>query len=439
MPQQTVKKVTYRQLINFFTPLAVLPVMISLTHTVINSALARMPLPELSIAIFTVVKSIVSIINSPTMMSRHLIVSMVNDKSNYKVARKFLWVMTFILSLVLLLLGITPVGEWIFKNIIGLESSEISLASSALLILVFLPLTVTLRNTYQGIVTALKRTEINLPGVIIRLLAICIFLWWVVKSNILSGVIAGSLAWVVGIALEGIFIYCYIFYKYGSIEGAIEKLPVRSYSKLTTYKIYKFFLPLALMIILTMLVRPIIQSGIARTQFPVTSLAAYGVASCIVLLVAGPLRMINQMVMIYTDKVGGVNWFKLKKFSLILGIILTIILVILALTPAGYFILHKIIAVSDKIAKSSQEAILAFSLFPLIRSLRETYWGVLMIQRTTAMIAIAKVANIIIVSFTIILGIVYINLNPAVLGALSFTLGEGIETLLICRYTVKSS
>src|SRR6056297_2714985 len=204
MPRQAIKKVTYRQLINFFTPLAVLPVMISLTHTVINSALARMPLPELSIAIFTVVKSIVSIINSPTMMSRHLIVSMVNDKSNYKVARKFLWVMTFILSLVLLLLGITPVGEWIFKNIIGLESSEISLASFALLILVFLPLTVTLRNTYQGIVTALKRTEINLPGVIIRLLAICIFLWWVVKSNILSGVIAGSLAWVVGIALEGI-------------------------------------------------------------------------------------------------------------------------------------------------------------------------------------------------------------------------------------------
>src|SRR6056297_915849 len=100
MSEHTLKEVTYLQLIKFFTPLAVLPIMISLTHIIINSTLARLPLPELSIAIFTVVKGITNIVNSPTIMSRQLIVSMVDDRSSYRQARKFLWVMTAALSLI---------------------------------------------------------------------------------------------------------------------------------------------------------------------------------------------------------------------------------------------------------------------------------------------------------------------------------------------------
>lgn len=437
------KEVNYINLLRFFIPLAVMPMMISMTHTIINASLARMPLPEMSIAIFTVVKSITNIANAPTIMGRQIMVSLVDSKDNYQKVKKFVWTMAFFLFSIILLFGLTPLGNFLLKDMIGIKNpQEIALAKTALIVTSFLPIVVLFRNIYQGMATALKRTKIVVPGVLLRLIIISGFLWWVVSTEIMTGVMAGSIAWIVGIAIEGSFIFGFIVYYYHSPLKAAEKMPDHSQGNLNFIKIFKFFAPLALMMLLTKALQPIIQSGVARGQSPTISLAAYGVAWTTVFLFSGSLRMLNQLSMVYTDKVNDKNWTKVKRFSIMAGILISIIMVIVALTPAGYFLLHRIIAVSKEVTDLAQQTILAFSIYPLIRAFRESYWGVLMKQRTTKVIASAKTANLIVVSLVVFIALGLLSLSTtipaAVVGAIAFTLGELVETIVIWRSTLNN-
>ena len=438
------KAVSYSELISFFLPLAVMPMMISMTHNIINASLARLPLPGVSLAIFTVVKSITNIANAPTIMSRQMILSLVDDRQSYNLTKKFLWTMAVLLFLLVLLLGVTPLGDFLLKDLIGIKDSQkVSLAKLALCITSFLPITVLFRNVYQGLATGLKRTKIIVPGVALRLTIISAFLWWVVSNDALTGVIAGSIAWIVGIAIEGTLILGFIIYLYQSPAQAAEKMPDHGEGKLSLSKLVKFFTPLAAMMILTKFLQPIIQSGIARGYSPTQSLAAYGVAWSLVFLFSSSIRMLHQLSLVYTDKIGDSNWKKIKRFSLITGLIVSAMVLVVALTPVGYFILHRIIAVSPQVTELAQQTILAFSLYPLIRAFREAYWGVLMRQRTTSLIAGAKTANLIIVSLTIIISLAVFSLSAkipaAVIGAIAFTLGELVETIYIQRKVVNDS
>jgi hypothetical protein len=429
---------SYHILIKFFLPLAVFPILVALSHTIINSALARMPLPELSIAIFTVVKSVTNIINAPSIMTRQLFTSVIEDKKSYYLSRNFAFVLMFILFGLIMTLGITSLGDFVFKHIIGLQSQkEVDLATSAMMVTAFLPIVVVLRNAYQGIATGLKKTLLIVPGVILRVIGMVIFLGWVVKTNSINGVIAGCLAYVLGIALEGVFILGGLKYNSGSIIKAAEKMPSSDFNKvhLDYYKIFKFFLPLAFTIIITMFIQPVIQSGLARSSSPVRSLAAYGVSWTLVTMLAGPLRMLHQISLVYHNS--DQNMRKIKIFNLSLGVLTSAIIVLFALSPVGYYVLHNLIAVSHEITILAQKVILAFAVFPLARAFRETYWGMMMKKRSTPVIAKAKGLNLfaVILSLVILLGFInfYFNIEPAVLGAIVFTIGEFLETFIIKR------
>jgi hypothetical protein len=275
------------------------------------------------------------------------------------------------------------------------------------------------------------------PGVVLRVVGISIFLLWVVKTNSIEGVIAGCLAYVIGIALEGIFILGGLKFSLGSIIKAVKKMPPSDFDKenLDYYKIFKFFLPLAFTMMITMLIQPVIQSGLARSSSPVRSLAAYGVSWTLVTLIAGPLRMLHQNSLVYQNSKE--NMKKIKIFNLTMGAVTSVIVIIFALTPIGYYVLHNLIAVSHDITLLAQKVILAFAVFPFARSFRETYWGMMMKKRSTPVIAKAKGLNLfaVILSLFILLGLVniYFNIEPAVLGAVGFTVGEFLESFIIKR------
>ncbi len=441
MKKEKKEVISYRQLSNFFLPLAVLPMMIALSHTGVNSALARLPRPELNLAVFTVVKSVTNILNAPTIMSRQLFSALVDSKDNYNLVSKFAWAMTGFLFFLLIILAITPLGEFILIELMGLsQGPEVNLAVKAFYITAFLPLVVMFRNSYHGMLTGLQKTKLIVPGTIVRLIALGILLFWAVRTESISGVIAGCLAWIIGILMEGIFVFGIIKRNYGSSHAAATEMPVRNDKKLTVKMLFKFFLPLAVTIMLTMLLQPIIQGGIARSSTPVQSLAAYGVAWTLVMFFGGPLRMMNQLAVVYAKDIDHPNWTKIKRFSLLCGIIISIMILIFSITPIGNWVLLNLIGISAEMVVRVKVTMLAFSLFPIIRSLRESYWGLLMNRQTTSMIGYAKLINLLFLVLGILIGFRLnqkIDIEPAMIGAFAFTLGEIIETIVIWRYVCK--
>ena len=63
--KRKISEIKYQELIKFFLPLAVMPIIIGVSHNAVNASLARLPFPEITLAVYAVSKSITNIIKSP--------------------------------------------------------------------------------------------------------------------------------------------------------------------------------------------------------------------------------------------------------------------------------------------------------------------------------------------------------------------------------------
>ncbi|MFW5982062.1 MAG: hypothetical protein ACOCQO_02520 [Halanaerobiaceae bacterium] len=426
------KQLTYKQLFLFFLPLAITPTIIGTSHSIADAGLARLPSPELSIAIFSIVKGLTNVIKGPIYMSRHLVASMVDDRESYYLSMKFLTFFCAILLFILMILAYTPLGEWVFRNIIGLtEAEQINFAYLSLRITCFLPLVELLRNSNQGLVISLKKTNLILPGIILRVIFVSGLLFWTVQTQSILGITAGSIAWLVGIGIEGLFVLGSIFYLYKSPAKAAELIPQQNSSKLTYKSIIKFSIPLGIMMSLASFIQPVIQSSLARSVSPTQALAAFGVAMGLLVILTGGIGMLHNVSLVYAGSHGDKNWAYIFRFSLFIGVFFSLVIFIISVTPIGFWVFNNVIGVSVEITAIARGTMLVFSLIPLFRAIREAYWGLLMTERNTGIIGIAKLANIVAVTITLIPTLFILDIHPAIIAAIAYTMGEGVETLVI--------
>lgn len=439
------EKIDYKRLLKFFIPLAVTPFFITSIHTLMNAAIARLPYPELSIAVFTIVKGISNAIKAPTRMFMQISVSMVDGRKSYLTASKLVWLLSGLFFIVLASLGYTPLGNWFLRSIMGLNDPDtIKFTLLGLRITAFLPIVETLRNFHRGLVISHEKTRIVTAGTAVRLLVISIFLFLAVRFQLFSGVVTASLAWTAGIGIEALVVVFGVIYFYKSPLKAAELLPSKNRSVLKISHILSFFIPLAAMRYLRSFIQPLIQSGIARSQVePTLALAAFGVAYGLMMIIVETMRNLHQCSLVYVKperetKLEKENWQTVKRFCLATGILLTAISFIIALSPIGYYILRYIIGVSEEVADLGRYVLISLSFLPFIRAVREVYWGQLMNKKTTRLIGYGKAVNFGSVLVSLFISVAYFNLasiiSPAIIGAISFSIGQAAETLLILKY-----
>jgi Na+-driven multidrug efflux pump len=434
-----IEEIKYQHLLKFFLPLAVMPLIIGISHNAINASLARLPFPEITLAVYAVAKSITNIIKSPIHMSRQTITSLVDDHSSFKFVSRFIFGLGVLYFLMIASLGYTPLGEFVFKKIIGLKNpQEIKFAYQALSIMAFIPLVESIRNIMQGLAISLKKTNLITPGVVVRIISISLILLWVTLNQAVAGVTAASGVWLIGITIEMIFITLALRHYFGSFSGVIDSLPDNVSKRVNLKRIIKFFIPIAIMAFLARFVQPVVQSGIVRSSIGTHDLAAYGVSWTLVMIFVGPLDQLHQCSLVYAQELNQNNWQKILKFSLTAGVIVSSILAVLAFTEVGDFVLIRLIFVSPAIAAIVKKVIFAFILFPIIRAFRETFWGVMMQRQTTNIIAAAKIVGLIFVVLVFFILALTMELNAALIAALALTAGEAADALTISFFIIKN-
>ena len=120
---------------------------------------------------------------------------------------------------------------------------------------------------------------------------------------------------------------------------------------------------------------------------------------------------------------------------------MTLVMLIICFTPLGFMIMHYIIGVSEPVAELGRLVLIVFSVLPIIRAAREAYWGILMEQQNTRLIGYGKGLNLgaVFLSLIILIGpLSSLGISPAVTGAIAFSAGQAVETLLIYYYTSRN-
>jgi Na+-driven multidrug efflux pump len=196
-----------RSIARFYYPLALTSILSLGVHPFVTFFLGRSNMAVESLAVLPVVNSLVFVFRSMGLSYQEVNIALIGEKKqNYKVLRNYAVYLGIIVTILISVLAFTPLADLWFINVSGLSTELADLSYLPLKIMILLPaLTVLLNfqrssqiiNGTTGPISV--ATAVELIGIIVVLLVCVVFL------N-LVGVVAASIAFIVGKSLSNIYL-----------------------------------------------------------------------------------------------------------------------------------------------------------------------------------------------------------------------------------------
>ena len=196
--------------------------------------------------------------------------------------------------------------------------------------------------------------------------------------------------------------------------------------KLTYKAISLLYLPLAASWVLMLLEAPLINAFLARGPDPELSLAAYGVALGIILVVEAPILMMLELSIALSRNLGA--FYRIRLFYVIVGLAITVLGLAVFYTPLSEVVLCRLMNIPPRIASEAAFAlrILAWWSFPI--GWRRIYQGVLINDGRTRIISVATAVRILILVGVILIGQRLTSMPGAALASVAMVLAVTAET-----------
>jgi Na+-driven multidrug efflux pump len=196
-----------RSIVRFYFPLALTSILSLGVHPFVTFFLGRSYMAVESLAVLPVVSSLVFIFRSLGLSYQEVNIALIGkEKQNYRILRNFAVYLGLLVTVLITVLAFTPLADFWFINISGLTKELTDLSYLPLKIMILLPaLTVYLNfqrscliiNGTTGPMSI--STAIELVGIIVVLLVCVVFL------NLI-GVVAASVAYILGKGISNIYL-----------------------------------------------------------------------------------------------------------------------------------------------------------------------------------------------------------------------------------------
>jgi hypothetical protein len=209
-------------------------------------------------------------------------------------------------------------------------------------------------------------------------------------------------------------------------------------NQLTYGKIFRFWLPLAATWLMMAAEGPFLAAIIARMAAEKLNLAAYGVAYAFALVAESPVIMLmSASTALCRDRE---SYLRLRNFSLILCLAVTLLFALFLLPPIFSPIALKLIGLPIEVAALTHAALLCLLPWPAAIGVRRFYQGVLIARHKTRRVAVATGLRVIGMAGTASLLYLHGGIDGARIGAMALSTGVTAEALLtryLARQTIK--
>ncbi|MFP4456149.1 MAG: hypothetical protein ACLFPS_00630 [Clostridia bacterium] len=191
-------KETYKSLLIFFIPLIAARFAMTWGKPSINAGLARALNPEVSIAAHEVGRSFAWIFISMFTRINQVVLVFVKSKLAWLKVKRFALSLGAIMSILLLTISITPIGDWVLTNIIGVEQELKTMSLQVILFLSPLPLINAYSEILSGLLMRHNQTQIITFSKFSNIGALIISIFILAKIFPDIGAVIGSLGTVIG-------------------------------------------------------------------------------------------------------------------------------------------------------------------------------------------------------------------------------------------------
>lgn len=345
-------RLSLKEISLFFFPLLLNVQLMSVSHTVINGALARLEDYVTALAGMSVAMIIHLFVASPSYQNHTVTIAMVRGRSSLRSVLLFVGLVASYVAIMLSLIAFSPLGDLILIRLLGTPPQVAQAAREALHILVLLPFFTGLRGFCQGLIIQARRTSLVSAATGVRVAAL--FGSLAIGQHWFAGAQLGAFALVSCVITETIVIALFAWRVHLPLErGEAEK---------TTGEILRYSFPLAYSSCLQQTIPLLISSIIGRLPDGPLALAAFGVIRGFLFLLAGPMRNLQQAYLALVKSAE--DYRELVRFNLIVATGMGL-LVLLTAGPLNELILGRLLGVETELRQYLRLPLATCALFPL--------------------------------------------------------------------------
>ena len=424
---------TLKQVFRFWLPLALSWWMMTVAGPWIQGVISRQPDAETQLAAFGIVMSLSITIEAPVIMMLATSTALAHHQQAYQALWRYMMLVNVFVTIVAILFAFTPIFDLWVGDVLGIPNSVKEAARPGMVIMILWSGLIGYRRFYQGILIRSNKTRAVGIGTAIRVsvsasVAVALGAWsgW-------SGVAIGASAMMAAVTAEAVYA---VWASRSSVETIIAtESPVTS---LLSYRaILGFHLPLAATSLLSLLVRPILESGLASTDEAKQALAAWAVIWEILLVLrAGGFAFQEVVIALSKNEEAKLT---LRRFMWITGLTLSGSTLIFSVSPLIKLYLERILDAPENIHHFVAIGTQAAILIPLLATIQSFYRAMHIKNDNTAPIYQAMIIGMLSTSGILVL-LLQTNLAGTVAVGISMSIGLLLETFLLWyRYTLKTT
>lgn len=418
------------KLFAFFVPLGVSASLMTVSHVIINSTLARALQPEVVISSYAIAISLMSIMDRPLFLLRQTCSVMVEDRRSF---RSMWGVSLLVISTIFvlnLLFAYSPIGHMILTYFFGVDHTLMQPTLDAYRILIFVCIFSGIRCLYQGVIIKQLRTKWITIGMGIRLVAMYALSVWFIKTEQVNSGQVGAI-----IFLSGMIIECLV----ALLEGhkLSRRLPhaIRHRPAVTKTHIFNFYRPILYSSFIALFIGPSINALLGRTDNMELSIASYAIAFSVTNLVLSFFSYTHQIVLHFHQ----LDRQVVIRFVWLLSFAPAILLAALCYTSAGIWFLQDVMGVSDRLMAECLNALRVFVIMAAVFPWLDYWNGRVMLSGKTRMMIWSQGGNLAVTFITLTICVVLSPGWNGAIGALAQSLGVIAEMsiLLILLYATR--
>ena len=187
MPERRAEEppLSTRELLRFYVPLALTPLMSLLTLPILSAGMGRMPRTIESLATLPALNGLIFVLRSLALAYNEVVVALFDRPHSRDALIRFTWMLAGVLTVLLAATALTPLGNVWFRHISGLRPELAALGAVGLVIGLALPGLGVLQSWYQGLLVAIRKTRGVSEAVGIALIG--------VVATTMAGIILGTI------------------------------------------------------------------------------------------------------------------------------------------------------------------------------------------------------------------------------------------------------
>jgi len=414
---------TTHAVLRFWLPLAASWLLMATEKIAVNAVIARTAEAKLQLAALGIAFSLALAVESPIISLLTTSNALARDRESFRLLHRFMLGLNATLIVVMLLLGFTPLFDLVVVRFIGTPAEVAVKVRPVVWAMTLWPAAIGFRRFYQGVMIRYGYTRQISYGTAVRFLTAAGVALAGLAWGKLDGATLGGLALCASAIAESAFV---AYVSWPAVQKVKRTGVPAQTTPLTLRDLLRFYTPLTLTSAISLSTAPLINFGLARSPYPIESLAVWPVVDGQLFVVRSFGLSLQEVVVALLNSQAALK--TLRRLATMLGLGSLALLLSIAFTPLAPWWQHSIAGLDGELTGFAVAALQLAALLPLLSVILNMLRGIVIAGRATGFIAQATVVNLAALGTVLLTGAKLGLLPGASLAAVAMTLSQLAES-----------